>query len=466
MRRTSAQVAAILALAAAAASIPGCFIKVNPSADDIVVTRLEAEPPVREREHGGDLWSALGDLHTDYRGADRVPGGARDALVRAAELFLARDYPAVVVAAESLRHVAGEPVVRAYAEDLQICSFQAQRRWPECLAAIPDAAALAAGDTTAMADPDMLPFFQGWAEAPPESCIWNADRVVLPLKKSSVSHALVPVEVNGARRWFLVDTGAAMTVISSRTAHLTGVEPSGHYRGSLGTTTDIHVQGAPAVIGKLRLGDLVFKNHRAFYMNQRDLEFKLLFIPLVRIEGILGWNAIEQMRLELDFEAGQAVITRPTESSARREREIVWSGEEGPLVRLRAEDGTDLWFFLDTGANRTDLYSDIARKLDLETTAQRHAIRGGAGGMRKTSEAQVEGFALLLDGHSYRFKQIGLQPRERELGPHGLPEDWARIDGVLGMDILTRGRVVIDAAGGCFDVVPAADQVTPAQGAP
>jgi hypothetical protein len=465
MGRMWVWIAATAVSAGAAIVVQGCTVGINRSAEEIVITRL-AEPVPSCAPEYPDLWSALGGLYTDYEGVDRPAGSERDTFLQAAGMFLSREYAAAAATAGSLRHTASERVVRAYAQDLQLNSLYAQGLWRECVDAAPDPAAMAAGDTTSLADPDMYPFLLGWAQAPPESCLWQSDRIVLPLKKNSAHHALVPVDVNGVRKWFVVDTGAAVTVISNKVARQTGVRPLGKDRGSLGTATDIEVQAVPATIADLRLGDLVFKNHRVFYMNQKDLEFKLLFIPLVRIEGILGWNAIAQMHLELDFEAEQATITRPTEQPTNRAREIAWVGEEGPLVQLQSKDGTGLWFFLDTGANATDLNSDITSKLDLAPANERTSIRGGAGGMRKVTESQVPDFTLLLDGYSYTFDRLSLRQRERETGPHGYPESWACVDGVLGMDIISRGRVIIDAAAGRFDVIPASAAITPAPAVP
>lgn len=183
--------------------------------------------------------------------------------------------------------------------------------WDSFLAIAPTADAMSAGDTLSLADPTLIFLAEAWSQAPAESWHWPDRPITLPLLINRAGLPETEVAIGDQTYRFIIDTGASMSVLSSRVANACGIEPLTTEAIPIGTSLDQDVDTRPIIIPELRLGDLIIRNHPAFHLAQENLEAKLLFISILRIDGIIGWNALARMRCEFDLSAGELTISRP-----------------------------------------------------------------------------------------------------------------------------------------------------------
>lgn len=197
--------------------------------------------------------------------------------------------------------------------------------------------------------------------APGDDAVYAA-----PTTRDHVGRIMAPVMINGQGPFrFIVDTGASRSAVSALLAAKLGLVPSA------AVTLQVHgVTGAEAMpsvlVDTLQAGDIVLRSHR------------LPVLPagvFANADGILGVEGFDAMRIRVDFEHDEILITKGRAwmpgtgwyrvgASQRPDRLLVakaWIGK----VAVKA--------VIDTGAERTlgNLALRNALKLDLEALQER-----------------------------------------------------------------------------------------------
>lgn len=275
------------------------------------------------------------------------------------------------------------------------------------------------------------PLFAAFAQAAPEEWSFPDEPAVLPLDVTAVGTAVVDVVINGITHAFWIDTGAGLTVVSSRLAADAGI-PIGDPGASAGTATSRDVATRPAIIDELRIGPVVVRNHPAIVIDAADLRFQAPELPggEIEIHGILGWPIIRELDLTIDFAARRLTVQRPAQR-ATSARNFFWLGY--PAVAARTENGRPLLLGLDTGAARSALAPAFLEAAGVRPDGTRSRRVGGAGGFETITVQTLDSASLLLDHWRLRFRHVDVHDQNvtRSLD----------LDGVLGSDI-AAGRVL------------------------
>ena len=116
-----------------------------------------------------------------------------------------------------------------------------------------------------------------------------------------------------------------------------------------------------------------------------------------------------------------------------------------PFVRTRAGNGLPLALFLDTANSRSVIAQALAGAAGFSGGRDVEILAAGAGGTRRVQGTTYAGAVLHVGGERVRFGALLARPLRGSL-PLG------SIDGVLGSDALTSGRVVIDFQAGEFSI--------------
>jgi len=283
-----------------------------------------------------------------------------------------------------------------------------------------------------------IAFARAFQSSPPEQYYFPLKPVVLPTKLSISGVPIIEVMVNGVKQKFWIDTGAEMTVLASDIARKCAVTEFKDDVAELGTSTDIMVESWPGVINELRIGELTIENHPTIIIDKKDLEIKLFkLIKIIKIDGILGWNAIMNLHLEIDYKNGLTTIKRP---------ETVFNPERNfhfvcvPFLSLTDTLGTPFNFYFDTGANKTKLFRPGLLKVDTSNATTKSAIIGGAGGTRKVTTTVLPTQSFILGKHRLNFNKIGAHGDGKEY--------FFYFDGIIGSDIAKTGTLILDFQNG------------------
>lgn len=270
-----------------------------------------------------------------------------------------------------------------------------------------------------------------------ESTVGKSVRSVLPLERHG-GHHFVPVSIDGALpRLFLIDTGAGLTAISQELADTLGL-PLGEELGVLGLGG-----GATARTTKLRsvtMGSLSRANVQCLVLDFSELRQGLG----ARIEGILGFSALNRYAVTFDFERGvlelaeNAAAPDVSHGGTRVPFEIVGGL---PQVEGRVDGGPPLRYIVDTGAWRTFVPRKVGEAIESERRVPGIPFVGADG-------RTLEGVAVRARSLSVGTVRVD---RPIVLYPTTLPENdpvgvtiAAGERGVLGADFLRRFRVTLD----------------------
>jgi predicted aspartyl protease len=263
---------------------------------------------------------------------------------------------------------------------------------------------------------------------------------VLPCQWSSTGSPIVEVMVNGTKKKFWIDTGAGLSVIASDVAEACRVMPIGYGTGEAGTATSKRISVQPAVIQELKIGGIVIANHPVIIIDKKDLELKVLGIfRVMKIEGLIGWNAIQHLDLEIDYQKNTTTIRQPRKTNDA-ERNFFWLGY--PVVSLTDQSGVKLHFGLDTGARRTSISENFLAKVQVDNIKTKKKTIGSAGGFERIVSTVIPGLTLKIGKSAVKLQEVGTTPQKGAV--------FIKLDGTLGCDAWRRGRIRIDWTNGLF----------------
>ena len=102
--------------------------------------------------------------------------------------------------------------------------------------------------------------------------------------------------------------------------------------------------------------------------------------PSVEWDGLLGWNAIRELRITLDNDR-RVLLLEPPRHGATSRSEFVWVGK--PFVRARAGNGLPLALFLDTAYARSVIAQALAGAAGFRGGRNEEILALGVGGTRR-----------------------------------------------------------------------------------
>ncbi|MCA9735414.1 MAG: aspartyl protease family protein [Deferribacteres bacterium] len=376
-----------------------------------------------------DVWSALMALQTDMDSLQRfAPGIEMELFSKGLEYVRHGEDRQAEIIFKALSDTAFNPLVRKqsgkiYANLLfNAGKFQELSRLRESAPA------------TDSSEVDNGVLINAFRLAARETYHFPDNPVKLPLALSKTGTPVVPVRLNGRKFNFWIDTGAGLSVLSSEVAEKCGVQTIGKETTSAGTATSKRVNIRPAIIDSLHISSLCIDNHPAIIIDKSDLEFKLLgLITMVKIDGIIGWNAIRNMRLEIDFANHEVSISKPRQRNSLPSN-LFWLGY--PIVELISENGVPLYFGLDTGARKSAVTQNIFTKIKAQPGVAKKETVGSAGGFEELERKTLANMTLHLGKYQLQFRDIKTLPAKGAV--------FIKTDGVIGSDVFNGARLIID----------------------
>jgi predicted aspartyl protease len=302
-----------------------------------------------------------------------------------------------------LKQSADDSIIRSASRVIYTATLQYQDKWA-------DLAELKRDPTTRRADSTDKASIELWAAAfrdvPAKVVTFRSQSTRLPMTVSGVGTPLVPVRIGNKSYNFWLDTGSSMTMLASDVATDLNISPIVSDTLEIVTSTG-RVGARPSLIPQLEIGQVVVRNAPTMIVEERMMRMPeprpIDQGPSVKIDGIIGFDIIRQLDLEVDYGDGVIRIRNPSNSRRDASRNMFWVGL--PVVRITSTDGTSLHFALDTGAQLTFVTETLLDKLQLEAARTESRRVGGLGGeislrapVLADLRALVRGFPIVFKG--------------------------------------------------------------------
>ncbi|HET6760734.1 MAG TPA: aspartyl protease family protein [Gemmatimonadaceae bacterium] len=406
----------------------------------IVVAGCVHAPSVRPPRRVS-YWEALAELHpVEAIAAARTE--SEKAFAEALLSLMAGDLEKAEREFSRLRGSATDSVLRAGSRVIYTATLQYQEKWP-ALAALKNEPLQPNADRTDKAS------IERWAAAfeklPEKTLAFRAQSIVLPMLVSAVGTPLVPVRIGDNQYNFWLDTGSSMTMLASDVALDLNIAPLVPDTLEIVTSTG-RVKAHPALLPRLQIGQLVVRNAPTMIVDESQMQMRepkpIGLSPRVKIDGIIGFDIIRQLDLEVDYSEGTLRLRNPATSRRESDRNMFWVGL--PVVRLTSGDGVPLQFALDTGAQQTFVTETLLDKLQLRAARVESRRVGGLGGEISLRAPVLPDVRLFVRGFPILFRSAVVRAPVYQV--------LAALDGVLGADVWNSGVVRIDMTNGIFAV--------------
>ncbi len=273
-----------------------------------------------------------------------------------------------------------------------------------------------------------------------ENVVYNEFESIIDFRFSPSRCPIVPVLVNGRLRYFWFDTGANYSVISSDIASECNVEPIIFKYSKALTSTSLKINIYPSYIKNLMVGNINYFNHPVVIVHDFDLKMKMFGNKNTKIDGIIGWKAIQKMNLTIDYINKKIIIRKPIDSNFTN-RNLYWLG--CPIVKFTAMNGVRLNFGLDLGSETTAITNSIFKKIAFNKIYDQTKQKGSAGGWVYFNARMVSNLGVNIADHFVEFNNIGTTFQ--------IPHLFISLDGILGSDFISEGITRIDLTNGIFD---------------
>ena len=288
-----------------------------------------------------------------------------------------------------------------------------------------------------------LELVEAFSKLEPEVVRFYSDSSIVKYDKSYSGTPILEVLVNGMARHFWFDTGANYTVIASDVAREINIKPINSKTIKALTATSLQINVLPTVLNEFRIGNFELLNHPAIIADELDLRLRLFGSNrITKIDGIIGWKAIQKMDITFEDNSLQAIIRKP-KIDPTAERNLFWLGI--PFLKIYAEGNIPLIFGLDTGYEKSSITSNIFNKINYDDIYSLTKKISSAGGWTFSESKNVSRLSVKIDNKNIEFTDIGTILTHQKL--------FIKLDGIIGSDIFSKNNVRIDILNGRFNII-------------
>jgi predicted aspartyl protease len=395
---------------------------------------------VRQDRHVS-YWEALAELTpSEAIASARTP--SEKEFAEALENLMSGDLEKAELRFGALRNTATDSIIRTGSRVIYTATLQYQEKWA-ALSELKNEPSQPKAERTDKASIEL--WAQAFKNIPPKTFTFRSASARLPMSMSAVGTPLVPVRIGGRVYNFWFDTGSSLTMLASDVARDLNITPLVPDTLEIVTSTG-RVKANPTLIPQLELGQLTVRNAPAMIVEESMMRMseprQVEQSQHVKIDGIIGFDIIRQIDVEVDFSDNNLRLRNPAGSRPDADRNMFWVGL--PVVKLMSTEGIPLHFGLDTGAQLTFVTETLLYKLQLTAARIESRRVGGLGGEISLRAPVLPDLRVNVRGYPILFRGAVVRAPVYQV--------LASLDGVLGGDIWNSGVVRIDMTNGVFTV--------------
>lgn len=245
----------------------------------------------------------------------------------------------------------------------------------------------------------------------------------------------IQVTANNQTLTAIVDTGAALSIISAPKADKAGVRRLGDFKGTFYGLLGEPISVSFGLIDRLQIGGMTIANVPVAIMDESKMRFVSDNRQPFDIGILIGTNLLKEFKLDFNFRSGSLTMTHLKESdhNPAPDQNLFIIGSR-PLVHGTINRHGWYLFVLDTGSEITFLNeTEVATTPKLRQLPQMHgALLQGLGGTMKHG-TRIENIEVGIDKWAGTFRQIPLYSSEKN-----------EAFGIIGENMLKHFRLTID----------------------
>ncbi|WP_079477606.1 retropepsin-like aspartic protease [Halobacillus salinus] len=268
---------------------------------------------------------------------------------------------------------------------------------------------------------------------PAPSFFFPNEAVHTRMKTSQSGCPTIEVTLNGRKATLWLDTGAGMSVLSQSLAKQYEVSSLAIETLSVENSSNQNVSSQLAIIDCLDIKGVRVTHQPTLVLQDQLLRFNIpKTSEVMKIDGIIGWDVIQHLHLEIDYKNRSVCIQKPDPKNLQAN--LFFCG--APIVKALSEQDTPLYFGLDTGAGKSHFSPPLLSKLPTIQLSKKTVHAGGVGDMKEREVQRLKQLDILLASTPIRLSDV----REALT-------DFAtffKLDGVLGSDSASAGKLIID----------------------
>lgn len=266
--------------------------------------------------------------------------------------------------------------------------------------------------------------------------IEGAREVSVPITHKKPGIPRLETRVNETRVSGIIDSGAAMTIISDRLAAEARLPFIGEVTGTFYGLLNEPIEVRFAMIDRLRIGEMTIRDVPVAVMSGEKMKFLTLNKAPFHIDMLLGANLLREFRLQFDYSESTLSLAFVPEDERRPDADQNLFFVQGKPTVHATIDGKG-WYLMviDTGSEVTYLNSAEINRAQVGRSfakVYRGAELQGLGGSTKRG-IKVENVGIGIHAWEGVFKNLPLYSSPRS-GTFGL----------VGENFLQNFRVTID----------------------
>lgn len=280
---------------------------------------------------------------------------------------------------------------------------------------------------------------------PKEKIVFPIEKtVIVPIKKfNSGKTPVIGVYVNGIKKYFIVDTGVSISAVSSEVAKECGLIKGATSMGMIDANNVTKKNSAiPSYIEELNISNMKIINHPVFISN--NLKIKILGITVYKIDGIIGWNFLQKLKVNINYKKKEILFSRSVKNEVKEKRLF---GIGTPFIAADLLNGKKIFLHFDTGANSISLSDNAQKKIEEKISSEKTITSFSVNKNKKIKVGVIKNFSFFIGDYKLNYPKINISKLKIS------PENLIHLDGRIGNSSFLNDSIIFDYQNGIFEIL-------------